>query len=582
MPTHPLAPLFARAANEKSQKQPWWRPPLLDIPIVGRLALGFLLAALLSALVTGTIGLQRVDTLSQESNIYRTILQQSSSLDTAMSVLQLIQNQVNKNIYASQIDTYGDQRTECMKEIPVLIKKYDQLIQDYIHKALPDHSPGLVTLLNDHEFTIQIVQQRVYVSGVWRSWTRYDLALSDLLSAIQQGNVAEEQEKETSVLPLYYADASSSLHSLIRFNSDLLPASIDKAASRETYQQFMITLLGSLLAFIGTVSVGVLISRTLVNRLKQLHQVTKAVEHGQIDARVKVHGTDEIADVSASVNVMLDSLVNAMRHTMQAKEQLDLAYEQQRQLNQMKDQFILNVSHEFRTPLTQVYGFLQLLQEYSDNLSVEQRAIFIEQATHGSEELIRLVDTILDARYSNREIAAPQLKELVLSMVVQNTVRQIDPREAREHPIQVDIPTHLFVFIDKNYLIQIIRNIIANAIKYTPASTPILIYVSSRTDLGSQYTILCIQDKGPGIPPDEQPLLFQKFARLQRDLSGSIRGTGLGLYICKQLIEAMNGRIWVESSGIAGEGCCFCLALPVAITSSSQKSLIASVKSVDS
>ena len=73
---------------------------------------------------------------------------------------------------------------------------------------------------------------------------------------------------------------------------------------------------------------------------------------------------------------------------------------------------------------------------------------------------------------------------------------------------------------------------------------------------------LSIQDAGPGIPPEELPLLFEKLVRLKRDLAGPTRGTGLGLYICKHLVEAMGGHIWVESSGRMGEGSRFCITLP--------------------
>ncbi len=72
---------------------------------------------------------------------------------------------------------------------------------------------------------------------------------------------------------------------------------------------------------------------------------------------------------------------------------------------------------------------------------------------------------------------------------------------------------------------------------------------------------LSVQDAGPGIPPEELPLLFEKLVRLKRDLAGPTRGTGLGLYICKQLVEEMGGRIWVESSGRMGEGSRFCMTL---------------------
>jgi signal transduction histidine kinase len=71
-----------------------------------------------------------------------------------------------------------------------------------------------------------------------------------------------------------------------------------------------------------------------------------------------------------------------------------------------------------------------------------------------------------------------------------------------------------------------------------------------------------VRDTGPGIPPEEQGMLFQQFVRLKRDLAGTIRGSGLGLYLCRQFVESMGGRIWVESSGISGEGSSFCFTLP--------------------
>jgi len=75
---------------------------------------------------------------------------------------------------------------------------------------------------------------------------------------------------------------------------------------------------------------------------------------------------------------------------------------------------------------------------------------------------------------------------------------------------------------------------------------------------------ISVKDAGPGIPPDELPLLFEKFVRLKRDLAGTVPGTGLGLYLSKQLAEAMGGRMWVESSGRAGAGSRFCFTLPAA------------------
>jgi signal transduction histidine kinase len=122
----------------------------------------------------------------------------------------------------------------------------------------------------------------------------------------------------------------------------------------------------------------------------------------------------------------------------------------------------------------------------------------------------------------------------------------------------------LFVYADKQYLCQVLRNLISNVFKYAPEQTPLLISATPIAQEAGTTPQVCIsvQDAGPGIPPAEQQFLFQKFIRLKRDLSSTVRGTGLGLYICKELLAKMDGRIWVESSGKEGEGSRFSFTLP--------------------
>jgi signal transduction histidine kinase len=132
---------------------------------------------------------------------------------------------------------------------------------------------------------------------------------------------------------------------------------------------------------------------------------------------------------------------------------------------------------------------------------------------------------------------------------------------------------------DRQFLHQILVNLLSNAFKYTPGGTTITIsaepYVPAPEN-GTRETapkvLVCVQDAGPGIPPEDIPLLFGKFVRLKRDMVGSVRGTGLGLYICKQMVENMGGRIWVESTGIPGEGSRFCFTLDAPIPSQANES----------
>jgi len=246
-----------------------------------------------------------------------------------------------------------------------------------------------------------------------------------------------------------------------------------------------------------------------------------------------------------------------------------IAYEQQKQLNQFKDEFIMNVSHVLRTPLTQVYGFLELLHDYHEQLDSLQQMTFLSRAKYGCQELMHLVNSILDATKASNGLKPPPLQDLSVAAVAQEVLDHLDPRLQKEYTIKLSVPDDLLVKADHQYLRQILRNLVSNAFKYSPKHTTISIYTAlaeSAEEKAKSDPQVCIavKDTGPGIPPEEIPQLFQRFARLKRDVSGTVRGTGLGLYVCKQLVEAMHGTIWVESTGVEGEGSRFCFTLDLA------------------
>ncbi len=249
-------------------------------------------------------------------------------------------------------------------------------------------------------------------------------------------------------------------------------------------------------------------------------------------------------------------------------KKLEQAYEQQRMLNEQKDQFIIHVSHELRTPLSEVTGYLDMLVESSEELDSELRTLFLKKAQHGSEELQTVVETILNAVETS--FASPlklNIETVTLAPIVQGVLDHLDPQAMHGRTIEIQIPESIAVRADAHALQLILENLLSNALKYTPAGTPVSVSTAIEEEDDAKEPLLSVQvrDAGPGIPLSEAPLLFEKFARLQRDLSGSIRGSGLGLYINKQLVEAMGGRIWVESSGIEGEGSLFCFTVRSAI-----------------
>jgi signal transduction histidine kinase len=241
--------------------------------------------------------------------------------------------------------------------------------------------------------------------------------------------------------------------------------------------------------------------------------------------------------------------------------------EQQQQLSHIKDQFILNVNHELRTPLTAVYGYLELLLEYSTQLDSATQATFLKNAMYSCEELQLLVSNVLDTIQVGSDKDAIYLEDLPVIDVIYEVVEHFDPRQQREYPVRVKAPAHLVVRANGQYFRQVLRNLLSNAFKYAPVDAPIYIDASLygnvvQANHPAPEVCISVRDEGPGIPPEDIPRLFGQFVRLKRDVSGNVRGTGLGLYVSKQLVEAMGGRIWVESTGVIGEGSCFRFTLP--------------------
>ena len=245
-------------------------------------------------------------------------------------------------------------------------------------------------------------------------------------------------------------------------------------------------------------------------------------------------------------------------------QELRIAHQQLQELDQLKDQFMITASHELRTPLTSVQGYIELIAQYDELLPPEQRQEFLQKARRSCDELVLLLSNVMDA--SRLEIEAgirPALMEPVdVQDALHNILDLIEPQITQEQrEVYLDVPPGLLVQTDPARLRQVLLNISTNALKYSPASTSLMFSAREVIDTHS-YVIMSIADKGKGIAPEEQAHLFERFVRLERDINSPVRGSGLGLYISRRLVEALGGKIWIESSGIAGEGSTFHIQLP--------------------
>ena len=259
---------------------------------------------------------------------------------------------------------------------------------------------------------------------------------------------------------------------------------------------------------------------------------------------------------------LLDAEEDARLKAQQAEQQTAIAYEQQRQLNELKNQFILNVNHELRSPLTVLSGYLSLLLDKHKHFDQEAQEAYLRGAMRSCLELQTLTNEVLDSLMLSNNKEPLQMEDIPVASVAHEVVEHFVSGGNQERRFYLDIPEHAIAIGNTQCIRHVLRNLLSNACKYSPQDKPVTISATASTSLDAKICI-SIKDEGPGIPPDQIPLLFSQFVRLKRDLAGSVRGSGLGLYISKNLVEAMDGRIWVESAGIAGEGSRFCFTLPL-------------------
>ncbi len=256
------------------------------------------------------------------------------------------------------------------------------------------------------------------------------------------------------------------------------------------------------------------------------------------------------------------ALTNAKLYAQQRK-----AHQRLQELDQLKDQFMVTASHELRTPLTGVQGYIELLAQYGDMLPAEQRKEFLQKAQRSCDELVVLLGNVMDA--SRLEIEAgirpANMENVNIRATIDSVLNLIEPQLTKEHrQVHFAIPTQLAVRADAARLRQVLVNISVNALKYSPAGTPVAFTARSLRMNNIHSVIISISDKGKGIKPQDQDRLFERFVRLESDVNSEVRGSGLGLYISRRLIEAMDGKIWIESYGLPGEGSTFHVQLPMA------------------
>ena len=253
---------------------------------------------------------------------------------------------------------------------------------------------------------------------------------------------------------------------------------------------------------------------------------------------------------------LLAGVVAAALATAEAIEHERRAVQELERLNKVKSDFVSIVSHEFRTPLTGIQGFSEIIRD--EQLDPDEVREFADDINKDARRLARLIDDMLDLDRMESGKMKLRLEPLDLNGLVREVADQAAPT-APGHQLRLDLDERLPLLRgDRDKLTQVVTNLLSNAVKYSPGGGEIVV----ATGLQAPAVELCVQDRGLGIPPEALETIFERYARIESGAGHRIQGTGLGLPIVRQIAELHGGRAWAESE--VGQGSTFYLRLPLA------------------
>lgn len=282
----------------------------------------------------------------------------------------------------------------------------------------------------------------------------------------------------------------------------------------------------------GLLSVG--LSQRILQPVQALTAAANRLEQGDLNQRVQVNRRDEIGTLAHAFNAMADGL--------------------QRQ-EQLRRQMVTDIAHELRTPLTNIRGYLEALQDgYMD-----ASPVVIDSLHQESLLLHRLINDLQELSLAEAGQLKLDPQPVALADLVEPLIGGMRPQlNEKSLTLTTELPPDLpIILADPARTGQVLRNLLQNAITYTPERGRITI----SAQVEGNEVLIQVQDSGPGIPPEHLPHLFDRFYRADESRNRATGGTGLGLAIVKALVEGMRGRVWAES--VIGEGAKFWVALPV-------------------
>jgi two-component system, NarL family, sensor histidine kinase BarA len=318
----------------------------------------------------------------------------------------------------------------------------------------------------------------------------------------------------------------------------------------------------------GTLAIVVfylITTRLILQPVTVLQETAEKVSKGDLNIRSHISTGDEFETLSKTFNVMLVNLKESQDQLRAINKSLDLKLNQLAESNvalyesnRLKSEFLANVSHELRTPLNSILGFAELLRDL--NATEGRQTRYIQNILSSGKNLLELINDLLDLAKIEAGRMEVRSEPLSLNDLFEGLTSIIKPlAEKRGVTVQpsvaVDVP---ILSTDAPKLQQVLYNFLSNAIKFSPPAGTI--ELRAERD-GADAVRILVSDQGPGIEPDKQQIIFEKFRQLDGSVTREHSGTGLGLAISKELVALLGGSIGVTST--PGAGATFWVRIPL-------------------
>jgi two-component system sensor histidine kinase GlrK len=289
-------------------------------------------------------------------------------------------------------------------------------------------------------------------------------------------------------------------------------------------------------ALLFGIALSVLITASITVPLAEMKKKTAEISRGIYEANLNVTSPPEIAELGRAFNFMCDKL---------------------REVDKMKSDFYALMSHELRTPLTSIKEGTNLFLEGLGGNVTEKQKKLLSIIAEESNRLIDLVNSLLDISKLEAGMVAYNFSRIELNPLITRAVNEVAPlAEAKRIRIDKDLNELPVLAVDSERILQVLRNLIGNALKFTPRGGTVTI--ASRR--GTEGLSISVSDTGPGIAKEHAAAIFDKYRQAVGSGPNKLQGTGLGLAIVKHIVHDHGGRVWVESE--KGRGSTFTFVLP--------------------